>query len=212
MRKAVIFDMDGTLWDSSCQVTDSWNIIFKKHNLAPITYKDMQNCMGLMMDDIFKKLLPSCDEEERKIIQKESEEFENEYLGTHCGKLYDFLEDTLKSLKNMGYKLMIVTNAQDGYVQAFLESSRLSEYFDDFEMFGRTRLSKDENIKLILKRNNIKKAVYVGDTYWDYKSTVVAGIPFIHAAYGFDEVPQAQWKINTFSELKDLVPQILGRD
>ena len=107
---------------------------------------------------------------------------------------------------------MIVTNAQDGYVQAFLESSGLSEYFDDFEMFGRTRLSKDENIKLILKRNNIKKAVYVGDTYWDYKSSINAGLEFIHAAYGFDEVPQAQWKINTFSELKDLVPQILGRD
>ena len=212
MRKAVIFDMDGTLWDSSCQVTDSWNIIFKKHNLAPITYKDMQNCMGLMMDDIFKKLLESCDEEERKIIQKESEEFENEYLRTHCGVLYDGLEITLKFLKDSGYSLMIVTNAQDGYVQAFLKSSRLSEYFDDFEMFGRTRLSKDENIKLILKRNNIKKAVYVGDTYWDYKSSINAGLEFIHAAYGFGEVPQAQWKINTFSELKDLVPQILGRD
>lgn len=210
MRKAVIFDMDGTLWDSSCQVTDSWNIIFKKHNLAPITYKDMQNCMGLMMDEIFKKLLPSCDEEERKIIQKESEEFENKYLRTHCGVLYDGLEITLKSLKDRGYSLMIVTNAQDGYVQAFLESSRLSEYFDDFEMFGRTRLSKDENIKQIVKRNNIQTAVYVGDTYWDYKSTVVAGIPFIHAAYGFGEIAEVKWKIKNLSELKDLVPQVLG--
>lgn len=211
MNKAVIFDMDGTIWDSSHQVTDSWNIVLKKYNNADeISYKDMQNCMGLMMDEIFKRLLPKCSENERKIIQKECEEFENEYLCTHCGYLYDGLETTLKSLKEMGYKPMIVTNAQDGYVQAFFKSSGLGELFEDYEMFGRTMLSKDKNIKLIMNRNNIQKAVYVGDTFWDYKSSTAAGLPFIHASYGFDNVKEAKWKINSLSELVTLVPEIIG--
>ena len=211
MNKAVIFDMDGTVWDASKQVTDSWNMVFKKYpNADEITIEDMQSCMGLMMDDIFKRLLPKCNEEERKLIQKEAEEFENEYLSTHCGELFEGLESTLKALKDMGYKLMIVTNGQDGFVQAFLKGSGLSYLFEDYEMFGRTTFSKCENIRLVAERNYIEKAVYVGDTYWDYLSTVAAGYPFIHAAYGFGKVEQAEYRINKLSELVTLVPQIIG--
>ena len=186
MNKAVIFDMDGTVWDASKQVTDSWNMVFKKYpNADEITIEDMQSCMGLMMDEI-------------------------EYLSTHCGELFEGLESTLKALKDMGYKLMIVTNGQDGFVQAFLKGSGLSYLFEDYEMFGRTTFSKCENIRLVAERNYIEKAVYVGDTYWDYLSTVAAGYPFIHAAYGFGKVEQAEYRINKLSELVTLVPQIIG--
>lgn len=210
MNKAVVFDMDGTLWDSSKQVTDSWNVIFGKYeNAKKITYSDMQNCMGLMMDDIIKRLLPNFSETEQKRILKECEVFENEYLCTRCGELYDGLEQTLISLKELGYKLMIVTNAQDGYVQAFLQSSGFGKYFDDYEMFGRTLLPKAENISLILDRNKIKSAVYVGDTLWDYDSAKSAGVEFIHASYGFGEVPQAKYNIDCLSKLIELVPKII---
>ncbi len=209
MNKAVIFDMDGTLWDATKQVTDSWNIVFEKHeNASKISYNDMQGAMGLMMDDIIKRFLPNCSIDEQKVILKECEEFENEYLCSNCGKLYDGLKEALTSLKNNGYKLMIVTNAQDGYVQAFFASSGLENLFDDYEMYGRTLLPKDENIKLILNRNNIQEAVYVGDTIWDYNSANKAGLPFVHASYGFGEIAHAKYKINTLYELVELVPKI----
>ncbi len=210
MNKAVIFDMDGTLWDATKQVTDSWNIVFEKHeNASKISYKDMQDSMGLMMDDIIKRLLPNCSDNEQKVILKECEEFENEYLCSNCGKLYDGLKEALMSLRNNGYKLMIVTNAQDGYVQAFFASSGLENLFDDYEMYGRTLLPKDENIKLILKRNNIEEAVYVGDTIWDYNSATKAGLPFIHASYGFGKVPEAKYKIENLNELTELVMNLI---
>ncbi len=209
MKKAVIFDMDGTLWDSSKQVTDSWNVVFEKNDLKNITYTDMQNCMGLMMNDIIKRLFPSLCESEQLRILKECEEFENEYLSTHCGQLYPQLKSTLISLKKLGYKLMIVTNAQDGYVQAFFKSSGLEKYFDDFEMFGRTNLPKSENIRLILERNNISDAVYVGDTIWDYDSAKSVDVEFIHASYGFGKVSQSNHKIKTLPELVELVPKII---
>ncbi len=210
MNKAVIFDMDGTLWDATKQVTDSWNVIFGKYeNAKKITYSDMQNCMGLMMDDIIKRLLPKCSDNEQKVILKECEEFENKYLCSNCGKLYDGLKETLISLRNNGYKCMIVTNAQDGYVQAFFASSGLGNLFDDYEMYGRTLLPKDENIKLILKRNNIEEAVYVGDTIWDYNSATKAGLPFIHASYGFGKVPEAKYKIENLNELTELVMNLI---
>lgn len=208
MKKAIIFDMDGTLWDSAEEVTKSWNIVFKKHNLKEITNEDMQNCMGLIMDDIFIKLLPDLDPTTRKQIQDECEEYENIYLSTHCGKLYEGLEESLKQLKEMGYHNLIVTNAQDGYVQAFLKASNLDYLFTDYEMYGRTLLSKCDNIKLIIQRNNVDKAVYVGDTVWDYKSATNAGVDFIHAAYGFQQF-ECEHKIQKLNDLIDLVPNIL---
>ena len=105
MKKAIIFDMDGTLWDSAKQVTDSWNIVLEKRGIKQITNEDMQSCMGLAMDDIFKKLFENSDENERKSLQKECETFENEYLKTHCGMLYDGLQETLQKLKELMKRL-----------------------------------------------------------------------------------------------------------
>ena len=54
-------------------------------------------------------------------------------------------------------------------------------------------LRSQKIIKLIVERNNIDEAVYVGDIQGDYDSSKRAGVKFIHAAYGFgtidDDVP-----------------------
>ncbi len=44
-----------------------------------------------------------------------------------------------------------------------------------------------ENIKLLMERNKIQNAIYVGDTIGDYKATVSANVPFVYAKYGFGE-------------------------
>ena len=95
------------------------------------------------------------------------------------------------------------------YVQAFLQSTNLKELFDDYEMFGRTLLKKDKNISLVLKRNNIDKAVYVGDTFLDCTAAEKAEIPFVFASYGFDKYDDAKFKIKSFSELISLIPKII---
>ena len=55
---------------------------------------------------------------------------------------------------------------------------------------------KADNIKEIVRRNNLKDAVYIGDTMGDYNATKETGLPFIHAAYGFGEVPEADFVVN----------------
>ena len=71
----------------------------------------------------------------------------------------------------------------------------------DYECPGRTGLSKGENNKIIIERNQLMNAVYVGDTKGDAESAKVAGIPFIFANYGFGDVDEYQYKINSFEEL-----------
>ena len=75
------------------------------------------------------------------------------------------------------------------------------QYFSDIECYGNNLLQKGDNIRLLADRNHLEEAVYVGDIQGDYDASRKAGIGFIHAAYGFGIVPEAQYKIQAFSEL-----------
>ncbi len=203
MKNAVIFDLDGTLWDSSEEVTGSWNIILKRHPETSrfcITVSDMKGFMGKQMDEIARLMMPNVDEKLRGKIMTECMDFELEYLAEHKPALYPRLCETLAELSEK-YALMIVSNCQDGYIQLFFQNSGTERLFCDFECFGKTGLSKGQNIELVIKRKNISKAVYLGDTQGDLDAADSAGAEFIHAAYGFGKTNRKTAKISAFSEL-----------
>ena len=109
----------------------------------------------------------------------------------------------------IGYALIIVSNCQDGYIQDFLDFADMRGLFGDFESAGGTGLSKGENIKLVIERNSIDKAVYVGDTQGDLDSADFAGIPFIRAAYGFGQMNRPVPEIREFCELPEKAAEII---
>ena len=121
-------------------------------------------------------------------------------LSQKCAVLYEDLEETLKIL-SLDYNLYIVSNCQEGYVEAFLHAHQLKSYFKDYEMSGRTGLDKGHNIKLIMKRNVIEQAFYVGDTEGDEEASRFAGIPFIYASYGFGKAKNPDMIIHSIKEL-----------
>lgn len=205
----LIFDLDGTLWDSSKQLAESWNIVLQSTPLkvpAPVlTAEGLLPVLGRPMNEIADAILPGLDEKERRIVFRKCEEFENIYLTTHGGILYPDVESTLNALQSQGYKMSIVSNCQAGYINAFFTWSGLGKYFCDLEEWGRTGLTKAENIRLVMKRNGFEKAVYIGDTKKDYDAACGAGIPFIHATYGFGDVPEAQYVIRKVADLTALL-------
>ena len=132
----------------------------------------------------------------------------NELL-CHCGGiLYPRLPETLAALAQK-YALFVVSNSQDGYVQAFLHWSGLT-CFRDIEMAGRTGLDKGANIRLVMERNGVTKAVYVGDTQGDADAAAKAGIPFIFTEYGFGSVKDAAARIASLPELPAAVEKIFA--
>ena len=102
-----------------------------------------------------------------------------------------------------------MSNSQDGYVQAFLHWSGLT-CFRDIEMAGRTGLDKGANIRLVMARNGVTKAVYVGDTQGDADAAAKAGIPFIFTEYGFGSVKDAAARIASLPELPAVVEKIFA--
>ena len=202
---SIIFDLDGTLWNSIEGVCSVWKTVLSKYpNIKKaITPEDIEACMGLQIDEIGKKLFPDLDEDFQMKLMNECCETETVYLGEHGGILFPKLEETLKVLSEK-YKLFIVSNCQDGYIECFFKAHKLDKYFDDFECSGATGLSKGENNKIIIERNKLKSPIYVGDTNGDAESAKVAGIPFVYAKYGFGNVEKYDYVIDSFEEILSL--------
>jgi phosphoglycolate phosphatase len=202
---SIIFDLDGTLWDSSENVLIFWNDVLKNKTDVRrlLVLEDLHGIMGLQMKEIGERFFPYLAEERREELLNECSEIECQLLSEKGGVLYDKVEETLRALSEK-YKLFIVSNCQKGYIEAFFHYHQLGKYFNDYENPGRTGLSKGENIKLVMERNQLQNPVYVGDTAGDQKGAEVAGIPFVYASYGFGEVSHFDFSIQRFEDLLQL--------
>ena len=67
MKRGIIFDMDGTLWDSAANVAASWNLAIRQEGLLDkeLTEQDIQGVMGKTMDVIADILFPELGKEAR---------------------------------------------------------------------------------------------------------------------------------------------------
>lgn len=210
-KKGLIFDVDGTLWDSSLQVAESWDVVVKRR-LGPsfsLTKKDMEGVMGLPMDELAAKLFPTLSEEERIAVAKECMAYENEYLHSHPGKLYPGLEETLAKLQKDGYFLAVLSNAQKGYVEALFASTGLGKYFSDHLAWGDNPVRKGENMLLIQKSNGLGECLYVGDTLMDEREAHYAKMKFVYCAYGFGIAEKPEAVINEPKELLKIAEDLL---
>lgn len=201
---SMIFDLDGTLWDSSEAIVIIWNKVLQNKEVdVKLTKEDIRGIMGLQSQEIGEKLFPSLDEHKLKQLFDEFAEAEGEYLAKNGGILFEKVEDVLKVLSTK-YKLCIVSNCQEGYIEAFYQYHNLGKYFIDFENPGRTGLSKGENIQLVMKRNKLDSPIYVGDTLGDQRAAEFAGIPFVFAEYGFGKAERFDYSIDRFDQLVEI--------
>ena len=206
---AIIFDIDGTIWDSTPQAAVAWTQAVKENASVPfeLTAKDLQNAFGKQMDILRDQLLAPLPPEERPEVLKACQKAQGEYLPKHPGTLYPDVYDALKELSEK-IPLYIVSNCQTGYIETFLDTMGVGAYFVDHECSD-TGLTKGENIRLVMERNGIDRAFYLGDTQGDLNAADQAGIPFVHAAYGFGRVDRAVPAIQELSQLPALARKLL---
>lgn len=185
----VLFDLDGTLWNATESIANSWKLALAD---VPdidhiLTVDELEGVMGMTAENLMATLFPQISAERGAELFLRCCEVENEYLRKNGGILYEGIEDLLHTLSRQ-MPLFIVSNCNDGYISCFLEAHQLRKYFTDWECCGVTGLDKWENIRLVVERNSLQAPVYVGDTQLDRESAEKAGVPFIHAGYGFGTV------------------------
>ena len=131
---SLIFDLDGTLWDSTIAFTKAYNNVFKQHQLnLEISLQDIRRLMGLPADEYFQKILikaPSTQQSEltKALIKEEIlvvKELSNQLF-------YPGVIEGINKLKN-NYDLYIVSNCQTNYLEAFIKHTSIGELFIDSE-------------------------------------------------------------------------------
>ena len=204
--ESLIFDIDGTLWDSRALVAEGYNIQLKKEGLAHlcVTAEDLKPLFGKVMTEIADVILASIDPSERYDLMERCMDTENKYLfANQCRIGYPGILETVQELAKR-YRLFIVSNSQCGYPELCMDKLGLTPYIEGHLCFGDTGTSKGKTIRTLMEKHNIKNCAYVGDTQGDYEATVEADVPFIWAAYGFGTPDEYAAKIDKFEDLLKL--------
>ena len=185
--KSLIFDIDGTLWDSRAIVAKGYN-----DYLTEVGRPDLQvdaeylkTLFGKTMTEIADIMLDSIPVPERYAVMQGCMDREDEFLHEDpCDIAFPGVRETLEQLKGE-YRLFIVSNAQCGYPELMMDKLGIRQHFEGWMCFGDTGLPKGDTIRILMERHGITDAVYIGDTQGDLEASRRAGIPFIFCTYGF---------------------------
>ena len=201
----IIFDVDGTLWDACEATMEAANIVADKYpGLRKVTLDDINYVMGLTADEIATRLYPDLDKTKAMQIIKEIIMLSQKIINEQGGSFYEKAIETIKYLSTK-YKLGIVTNNVDSYAKLLIDKGNLSEYFADYIGALSYNISKGEAIKMMLERNNVTRACYIGDIKKDMVASSEAGVDFIHAKYGFGKDLINDVSIDNIGELKNML-------
>jgi phosphoglycolate phosphatase len=204
---AIVFDLDGTLWDTCAACAVGWNRVLERHAIRwrPITADDVRRVTGKPHDVCIRESFPGLAGAELALLTEHTQTEDVLAIKELGGDLYPGVSQGLQAL-HARYPLFIVSNCQAGYIEAFFQTSGLGALFRDFECWGNTRMTKAENLRALIARNNLRAPLLVGDTDGDRQAAIACGVPFVHAAYGFGGSGVAADKsIGAFSELLALV-------
>ena len=201
--ESLIFDIDGTLWDSRQLVAEGYNIQLEKEGLQHlfITAEDLRPLFGKVMTEIADNILASIDPRERYDLMERCMKTENDYLfANECRIGYPMVKETLAELAKK-YRLFIVSNSQCGYPELCIDKLGLGDYIEGHLCFGDTGTSKGKTIRTLIEKHNIGSCIYIGDTQGDLEACQEAGIPFIFCTYGLGQAESWDAKIDSIEEL-----------
>ena len=201
--ESLIFDIDGTLWDSRGLVAEGWNarLRIEGKDYLCMTEEELTPLFGKVAKDLADVLFAPLPEEERMPLMERCMDHEINYLWENdCAVGYPGVKETMEALAK-DHRLFIVSNSQSGYPQVCIEKLGITNLIQGHLCFGDTLTCKGETILKLMKDHGITAACYIGDTQGDAEAAALAGIPFVYCAYGFGNVKEYWKSINRFEEL-----------
>lgn len=216
--EAVIFDMDGTLFETDKLLVPVHHRVFEtlreeglyEHETPPV--ERLLSCLGMLLEDIWRQVMPDSTEAARKRADVLLLQYEREGLERGEGELYPFVEETLRELHSRGIKLFVASNGLEEYVKGVAEFKGIAPLFDGLYSAGEYEtLTKVDLVARLLKDHNIQSAWMVGDRSSDVEAGKGNGLQTIGCAYATygraSEIEGADVLINDFRELLPLLEQ-----
>lgn len=208
--EALIFDIDGTLWDSRQIVAEGYNRYLRGIGLdaLQVTAEYLKGLFGKTFTEIADILFAGFPEEQRYHYMRGCMDSEQALMHeSPCQVAYPGVVEGLRELAKH-YRLFLVSNAEQGYPELLMDKLDIRELFEGHLCYGDTQRCKGETIQILMERHSIPSAVYIGDTQGDLEASRMAGIPFLFCRYGFGDPAEYDDAVDSFPELVNKLQKI----
>ena len=185
--KFIIFDLDGTLLDTSQGIFNSVRYAEKKMGLEPVAEEDLKKFVGPPPAEMYGYVYGLSDKQ-----SLEAARYHREYGSSRAiyeARLYDGVGETLAYLSAQGYLLAVATLKRQDIAEKVLALHGIDKYF--IKIAGMNQSESDTKAGLIKKVCNAvgmkpcKEVLMVGDSMYDLEGAEEAGVDFLGVTYGF---------------------------
>lgn len=215
MKQAIIFDMDGTLFETDPVALQGFKktferLIDKGHYTGEMPSDEVfLDQLGKTFEEIWDSLIPNGDEKMRNQADQWMLEIELELIKKGVGQLYPNVIEVLTSLKDQGYSLFVASNGREEYIDAIINYFQLNDLFDDLYSAGRFKTeSKNDLVRLLIQTYHIESGYMIGDRHSDVEAGKTNGLMVIGCKFGFadeKELVDADMHITSFQELIPMI-------
>lgn len=211
--KLIIFDLDGTLIDSSRDITDAINYAIGPYGLSPLTTKDTIKLVGEGISRLIEKLLSTTifngDDDVRRTVMDRFLEYYSAHLLDNTDT-YPNVRFTLERLK--GYKKAVISNKREALSRRILEGLGLINLFDTIIGSDSTPEKKPSPLPIlrVLAELDVKpqEAIIVGDSNLDIEAGRAAGLRTVSVTYGYrpyEMIKDADFVIDRIGDLEEII-------
>lgn len=180
----ILFDLDGTLLDTSRGIYNSVRYAEKNMNLEPIPNSQLYRFVGPPPAAMYQEVY-GISEEEARMATMYHREYGKEFA-IYEAEVYEGMIDCLKQLRNEGFLLGVATLKNEGIAKKILSNFQIAKYFDVIcGMNEEESLSKVDVIRNAKHKLGQGNAILIGDTMYDFNGAKEAGIDFLAVLYGF---------------------------
>ena len=214
MEKAIIFDMDGTLFKTELILESALTRTLSRLDSDSIGYREnpiqkYNEIMGVPLEEVWRVLLVNPTTESINYANQIFQDSLIEDIKSGIGSLHDELKEALDYLLTRGFKLYIASNGDTDYLKAIYDTYDLGKYFTDFFSINEvTTSSKSDLVAYIIDKENIQIKYIVGDRLSDFQATKDNGVKSIGCKFYFskiEELDTADHVIESLSQLKEII-------
>lgn len=185
--KCAVFDVDGTLLDTSEGLISSVRYTIARHGARPLGDETIRSFIGPPIQDSFRRIYGYPED----VIREMAATFREHYKGEDLLKArpYEGIYEALAKLKEAGVTVAIATYKRQDYATRILEHFHFDRYTQ--HMFGSDfdgKLRKEDIIRLSLRAAGIEDnadAAMIGDSENDALGAERVGAAFLGVTYGF---------------------------
>ena len=190
-RKAILFDLDGTLLDTLEDLGDSMNAVLASRGLPTHPLASFRYFVGDGVGELVRRALPANQAADEKLVQACTEGMRQEYDKRWHDKtiLYDGIASLLDALTGAGVKLTVLSNKPDPFVRVILR-----HYFAAWKfaaaLGARPSVPRKPDPAAAIEISRLLEVspadfLYLGDTNTDMQTATAAGMYAVGALWGF---------------------------